>query len=185
MTISTSTPTRTLTGSLAGGASDGLAPTLTAAGTGPHLHFLNHLATTKVSHERTASGLNAVEFTAPRGFGPPLHLHHEEDEIMYVLDGILRLEIGGERAEATPGAVVALPAGVPHTFQVTSETATFLTVAGGSRSAPTFDTFVSALGEPTEQATQPEPVDIDPGHVASVAASHGIEILGPPPAPLD
>lgn len=162
-----------------------LRPTLTPAGSGSHVHFLNHLATTKVAHDRTVSGMNAVEFTAPRGFGPPLHLHRDEDEIMYLLDGTLRLEIDGVERTATTGAVVALPAGIPHTFQVTSEMATFLTVAGGGTSAPTFDVFVAALGEPTADATQPAPTTIDPGHVASVAASHGIEILGPPPAPLD
>jgi hypothetical protein len=31
----------------------------------------------------------------------------------------------------------------------------------------------------------PAPVEIDPGHVAAVCARHGIEVLGPPPAPLD
>ncbi len=175
-TTTTNTPTNSLSG---------LRPTLTGAGDGDHLHFLNHLATVKSSHDRTASGMNAVEFCAPRGFGPPLHLHHEEDEIMYVVDGDIRVEIDGVERTATTGSVVALPARVPHTFQVTSEWATFLTVAGGRRDASPFDVFVEALGTPTEAPTQPEPMSIDPGHVAAVAAANGIEILGPPPAPLD
>lgn len=162
-----------------------LRPTLTDADGGDHVHFLNHLATVKCTHDRTVSGMNAVEFTAPRGFGPPLHLHHEEDEIMYLLAGTMRVVVDGEEREATAGAVVALPAGAAHTFQVTSPTARFLTVAGGRTRGSTFDRFVRAMGEPTATPTQPDPVDIDPGHVASVAAEHGIEILGPPPAPLD
>jgi len=160
-------------------------PTLTETGAGDHLHFLNHLATVKSAHDRTVSGMNAIEFTAPRGFGPPLHLHHEEDEIMYLVDGTMRLVVDGEEREATAGAVVALPAGVAHTFQVTSAEATFLTVAGGRRDAATFDVFVAALGQPTATAALPDPIEIDPGHVAAIAAAHGIEILGPPPAPLD
>ncbi len=40
-----------------------------AAGDGRHLHFLNHLATIKVAAQDSASGLNAVEFTAPQGSG--------------------------------------------------------------------------------------------------------------------
>lgn len=162
-----------------------LSPALTESGGGDHFHFLNHLATVKSTHDRTLSGMNAVEFTAPRGFGPPLHLHHEEDEIMFVVDGELRVEIDGETRTATRGAVVALPARVPHTFQVTSDWATFLTVAGGQREAAPFDVFVAALGAPVDEASQPEFSPIDPGHVAAVAAAHGIEILGPPPAPLD
>lgn len=160
-------------------------PSLTEAGAGDHLHFLNHLATVKSPRDRTVSGMNAVEFTAPRGFGPPLHRHHEEDEIMYVVDGTMRLVVDGEEREASAGAVVSLPAGVPHTFQVTSTEATFLTIAGGRRSAHTFDEFVAAMGEPTATATQPDPVEIDPGRVAAIAAAHGIEILGPPPPALD
>lgn len=104
---------------------------------------------------------------------------------MYLVNGTMRLVIDGESCEATAGAVVTLPAGVAHTFQVTSDTATFLTVAGGRRNEPTFDVFVTAMGEPCEQPTQPEPVEIDPGNVATVAAANGIEILGPPPAPLE
>ena len=26
-----------------------------------------------------------IEFAAPSGFGPPLHIHHREDEAFYVL----------------------------------------------------------------------------------------------------
>ncbi len=165
--------------------SPGLRPALTPAAAGAHFHFLNHLATIKSDRHRTASGMNAVEFTAPRGFGPPLHVHREEDEIMYVVRGEIRLRIDGDDQVATDGAVVSLPAGVAHTFQVVSEQATFLTVAGGRRDEPSFDEFVAAMGDPTVAATQPTLTEIDPGHVARVAGTHGIEILGPPPAPLD
>lgn len=154
-------------------------------GTGDHLHFLNHLATIKVSGGDSATGMSAVEFTAPRGFGPPLHVHRDEDEIMYVIDGRIRLDVGDDSVFAETGTVVSLPHGVPHVFQVESDTARFLTVTAGRSSAPGFDRFVAALGSPTDVATLPTPVEIDPGHVAAVCAEHGIEVLGPPPAPLD
>ncbi|NNE12404.1 MAG: cupin domain-containing protein [Ilumatobacter sp.] len=156
-----------------------------ADGDGAHHHFLNHLATVKVGAGESVSGMNAVEFTAPRGFGPPLHVHREEDELMYVIDGRVRLEFGDETVYAERGSVVSLPCGIPHTFQVESETARMLTVAAGRRSAPSFDRFVATLGDPTEDARIPEPGPIDPGHVAAVCADHGMEVLGPPPAPLD
>ncbi|MFP5487314.1 MAG: cupin domain-containing protein [Acidimicrobiia bacterium] len=154
-------------------------------GDGDHRFFLNHLATVKVGAGESASGMSAVEFTAPRGFGPPLHLHREEDEIMYVLDGEIRLDVGGSSSVATAGTVVSLPHGIPHVFQVVSPSARFLTVTAGRNQAPSFDRFVQALGTPTEPTALPAPVEIDPGHVARVCAEHGIEVLGPPPAPLD
>src|SRR6187397_2825166 len=57
------------------------------AGQGDHHFFLNHLATVKVAAGESESGLALVEFLAPRGFGPPLHAHSEEDELMFVLEG--------------------------------------------------------------------------------------------------
>ncbi len=154
-------------------------------GEGEHYHFLNHLATVKVAGGDSATGMSAVEFTAPRGFGPPLHVHTEEDEIMYVIDGRIRLDIGDDSVYADTGTVVSLPHGVPHVFQVESTTARFLTVTAGRNASPGFDRFVDALGAPTDLATMPTPIEIDPGHVAQVCARHGIEVLGPPPAPLD
>lgn len=155
------------------------------AGEGDHHHFLNHLATVKVAAGDSETGMSAVEFTAPRGFGPPLHVHAEEDEIMYVIDGRIRLDVGDEAVFAETGTVVSLPHGVPHVFQVESTTARFLTVTAGRTASPSFDRFVNALGAPTDLATMPTPVEIDPGHVAQVCAQHGIEVLGPPPPPLD
>ena len=154
-------------------------------GNGSHHHFLNHLATVKVGAGDSASGLNAIEFTAPRGFGPPLHVHREEDELMFVIDGRVRLEFGSETVYAEAGSMVSLPSGIPHTFQVESDTARVLTVAAGRKTAPSFDCFVATLGVATYDARIPEPIEIDPGHVAAVCADHGIEVLGPPPAPLD
>lgn len=152
-------------------------------GEGVHYHFLNHLATVKVRAGGAASGLGAVEFAAPRGFGPPLHVHREEDELFYVLDGRVRFELDGGASvvHGERGSCLLLPVHVPHTFCVESETARMLTVFAGARSAPTFDHFVETLGVPTAQATLPTPVEIDPGAVARACAQHGMEVLGPPP----
>jgi hypothetical protein len=74
---------------------------------------------------------------------------------------------------------------VPHSFQVLSDTARFIDVTGATDGAPRFDQMVSTLGLPVAEPTMPAPMDIDPGEVAEVCAAHGIDILGPPPAPLD
>ena len=118
---------------------------------GDHNFFLNHLATVKVGAGSSDSGLSLVEFVAPRGFGPPLHVHTEEDELMYVLDGEIRIDLDdGDSTVVSAGAAVALPHGVPHVWQVVSDTARFLTVNAGRRNGPSFDQFVIALGTPTD-----------------------------------
>ena len=154
-------------------------------GAGVHRAFLNHLATVKVDPGSSASGLGAVEFMAPRGFGPPLHVHREEDELFYVIDGRVRFEYDGERVHGETGTLLLLPSRAPHTFQIESDTARFLTVVAGRREAPSFIELVHHLGSELPEARLPEPVAIDPGHVAEACARHGVDVLGPPPAPLD
>ncbi|MCE0486938.1 cupin domain-containing protein [Ornithinimicrobium sediminis] len=151
-------------------------------GAGVHRAFLNHLATVKVEPGDSASGLGAVEFLAPRGFGPPLHVHREEDELFYVIDGSVRFQLDGKVVNGEAGAVLALPCRVAHTFQVESTTARFLTVVAGRRSAPSFIELVGHLGLEMAEARLPEPVEIHPGQVADACSRHGIDVLGPPPA---
>jgi mannose-6-phosphate isomerase-like protein (cupin superfamily) len=50
----------------------------------------------------------------PRSEGPPLHIHHAEDEYGDVTNGTLSAVVGGQRVEAGPGQSVQLPRGVPH-----------------------------------------------------------------------
>lgn len=147
---------------------------------GDHFHFLNTLYTAKISSEQTHGQFTAMEFLAPRNFGPPLHRHDAEDELFYIADGQMWFSCGEADALHQTGAVVWLPRGLPHTFQVRSETARVFQVStpGG------FETFVAALGQATGDPVLPTPEEIDPGHVAQVCARFNIEVLGPPPAPL-
>lgn len=154
-----------------------------APGSGHHVHFLNHLATIKHA-AGPGDALSVVEFTAARGFGPPLHRHLDEDELFVVLEGELAFRSGGQELEGVAGSVALLPAGAPHTFQVLSEAARFTCITASVSGTPRFDRMVTALGVPTDRPTLPEPTYVDASHVADVCLEHGIEILGPPPAPL-
>ena len=62
--------------------------------------------------------------------------------MFYILDGELWLSCGDVEAVQGDGAVVWLPRGLPHTFQVRSETARVLCVS--TRSG--FERFVATLG---------------------------------------
>lgn len=162
-------------------------PMVVAPEDGRHFHFLNHLATVKVGHDTTASRLNVTEFEAPRGFGPPVHVHHHEDEVAFVIDGEVRFCSGEVDRLATTGAFVVLPRAVPHTFQVESPTARMLAISvggDGSDAPSSFDLFVSDVGEALPDRTLPSPTEIDPAVVAGAGAAHGIEVVGPPPGAL-
>lgn len=151
---------------------------------GEYYHFLGHLATVKVASGEDGQ-LSVVEFLAPRGFGPPLHRHNDEDELFVILDGELTFRTGDLERVGGEGTVALLPRAVPHSFQVMSETARILNVTAASDGPPQFDSMVAALGMPSAEAVMPGPMDLDPGQVAEVCATHGIDVLGPPPPPLD
>lgn len=158
-------------------------PQVVDAGSGHHLHFLNHLATVKVSAHGTGA-MSVVEFQAGRGIGPPLHLHADEDELVIIHEGEIACESGGERILAGEGAVVLLPCGVPHTFQVRSDLARFTCVTASRTAVPRFDRMVAELGVPTDVPSLPTPGYVDATRVADVCTRHGITIVGPPPEPL-
>jgi mannose-6-phosphate isomerase-like protein (cupin superfamily) len=70
----------------------------------------------------TRGALGVVETVIPRGHGPPLHVHRNEDEGFYVLSGSIEILRGEERFRAEPGTFVYLPRDVPHTFLGIDET---------------------------------------------------------------
>ncbi|MBA3582026.1 MAG: cupin domain-containing protein [Gammaproteobacteria bacterium] len=49
--------------------------------------------------------------------GPGIHSHENEDDVFYVLEGIMSIFINGEWVEAPKGAFVLAPGGVPHDFE--------------------------------------------------------------------
>jgi mannose-6-phosphate isomerase-like protein (cupin superfamily) len=44
------------------------------------------------------------------------HVHADEDDAFYILEGALTFEFGGERVVAGPGTFVLVPPGVEHGF---------------------------------------------------------------------
>ena len=109
----------------------------------PQVHRLHHRRAARWSPSSAA----------PRGCGSPLHVHHNEDEWFYVIEGELTFWVGGEVIEAPAGSFVYGPRDVPHTFVVSSDDARFLLVTepGG------FEDFMRAMGRPAESLTMPPP----------------------------
>jgi mannose-6-phosphate isomerase-like protein (cupin superfamily) len=57
-----------------------------------------------------------IEATITHLQGPPLHLHHEQDDTFFVLEGILTVQVDDELFDLHAGDLVCAPKGVPHTF---------------------------------------------------------------------
>ena len=52
--------------------------------------------TFKVRGDETGGSMTAYETTAAPGEGPPLHVHTNEDEVLYTLEGTIRFRLGDE-----------------------------------------------------------------------------------------
>src|SRR4029077_5070913 len=70
----------------------------------------------KVTGEDTGGALDyfMVE-VAPLG-GPPLHVHHKQEETIHVLKGRYKIQIGDEAFQCAEGGFAYLPSAVPHAF---------------------------------------------------------------------
>ena len=122
-----------------------------------------------------------TENLAPRGSGSPLHVHQREDEWFYVIEGELTFWVGGETIVAPAGSFVYGPRDVPHTFVVSSERGALPARRRAGRLRGLHARALDAGRAARDPARGSEPPDVDA--LVAVAASYGIEIIGPPGIP--
>jgi uncharacterized protein (TIGR02246 family) len=112
--------------------------------------------------------------TMPPGLASPYHVHHNEDEGFYVLEGTVAFLCGESWSVAGPGTWVYGPREIPHGFRVigTSPARMLLQCAPAG-----LERFVRDLSMPVDAV----PVPPDMALLVATAAKYGIEILGPLP----
>jgi len=151
-------------------------PYVLGVGEGDERWFLGSHTALKVTGEQTAGGLIILEARGPRGHGSPLHIHNREDEIFYVIEGELRLDVNDDSHTLSAGMMGFGPRKVTHRFTVTSPEAHFLLMATPAG----FEDFVREASEPAAERRIPEPSEPDMAAIGAAAAAYGIEITGPP-----
>jgi quercetin dioxygenase-like cupin family protein len=127
---------------------------------------------------QTGGAVALLDQAARRGDATPLHVHRDEAEIFYVLEGAITAWAAGESHELAAGAAAYLPANVPHAFRVDTESARIVTVTAPAG----FADFVRRAGVPVD-GDVPAQWDFDIGDILAAAPQHNIEILGPAPQP--
>jgi len=147
---------------------------------GRAIWFLGTLMVIKAGTEETGGGFTLIEQVAPAGFRPPLHLHHDEDEAFYVLEGELEVTCGSKQWAAKPGSFIMLPRGIMHGFSVGGGSDARIlqfTVPAG------FERFAIEVGEPASTMELPPPGPPDIPKLLHAAAKHGLELSEPAPEP--
>jgi quercetin dioxygenase-like cupin family protein len=119
-----------------------------------------------------------IELTIPPGGSPPRHIHDRLDDSFLMLEGEVLICCGESTLIARAGSYVVLPAGVEHSFLVTSSVPARMLLVHGSDD---FLDFIEAVGTPTRELTLPAPGahDVDRSRLIAAAAMHDVRIVGP------
>jgi mannose-6-phosphate isomerase-like protein (cupin superfamily) len=132
----------------------------------PEMPFAERL----VGGQIGAGGLVIAEWTDAGGgrqpplYVAPLHVHHDDDEAWYVLEGSLGVRLGDREVEILAGGAVIAPGGTPHTYwNPRPEPVRYLLVM-----TPRISAMIEALHDPGDR------------DVGTVFAEYGSEYLGWP-----
>jgi quercetin dioxygenase-like cupin family protein len=126
--------------------------------------------TFKARGDQTGGRLTALENVIAPGDGPPVHVHADEDETWYVIEGTLRFRLGDDLREAPAGTFVFVPRGVAHAFQnVGDAPARILVLFTPSGMERFFDRF-AALPDDANLAAA----------FGSIGGEVGMQVVGPP-----
>ena len=80
----------------------------------------------KLAGEQSGADWALVESHVRAGDEPPMHTHTREDEAVYVLDGAITVDIGGEKTDVEAGSYAALPKNLPDALTVRGDEARLL-----------------------------------------------------------
>lgn len=124
----------------------------------------------KVSGSDTDGDLAIFEQTSlSPGKGTPLHIHHFQDEVFYVLEGSYYFQVGEEKFHLEKGESIFLPRKVPHAWtQVSEKGKMTVTMQPAGKLENFFVTMAALEKEPTQK------------EIAQIFADNEMEVTGPP-----
>ena len=126
----------------------------------------------KVSGADTGGDFALFEVPAIPYSGPPLHMHHVENEWFYALEGEFEIRVGDEYFQLKPGGSVFAPKMIPHTWQSVGETPSkMLSLA---EPAGHLEAFLVAA---SQQVREGPP---GPGALKALFEKYDMEVMGPP-----
>jgi mannose-6-phosphate isomerase-like protein (cupin superfamily) len=145
------------------------------------LWFFDTLVSIHAAANAGVDRISLIEHRAPYADSAPLHVHVNEDEVFYILEGEVHIHTAQGDHYLSAGQSLLAPKGLPHTYRVESRAgARWLTVTTHGE----FERFVRALGRPAERIELPppadEPTDEEMQLLITTARDYGIEIVGPP-----
>jgi mannose-6-phosphate isomerase-like protein (cupin superfamily) len=115
-----------------------------------------------------STGLFVLENTFHHKGGPARHLHYDQDEWFYILEGEFLFEVGPDKFRLKPGDSLLAPRRVPHVWAYVGDARGRILVA--FMPAGKMESFFREVTKANAMPPQ------DP----ALWRAHGMELLGPP-----
>lgn len=124
----------------------------------------------KVSGKDTNGDLAIFEqISKSQGRGTPLHVHHFQDELFFVIEGEYYFQVGEEKYHLNVRDSIFLPRKVPHAWTQVSEIGKMtVTFQPAGKMEQFFVTMAGLKNEPTSE------------EIAKIFAENEMQIVGPP-----
>jgi quercetin dioxygenase-like cupin family protein len=146
-----------------------LKPTIVQPGMGQELHAFGDVLTVLLGGDQTGGTLTVMSDVTPPGGGPPLHVHHGEDELFLVIEGQISYFVDGNWTEVGVGGAVYLPRGAVHTYKNVGTTPSrhwILTTPSG------FETFFARCAD---EFAKPDGPNMD--RIVEIHQEHNIDLI--------
>ncbi len=143
----------------------------------------------KLAGHLTHGAFSVVEHQlAPGILAAPPHTHQHEDEISYILEGTITVQLGERVMDALPGTLVFKPRGESHTFwnqgRVPARLLEIISPAGFERYFAELHELVAQSGPPSldriTALAQQYGLGLDFSRVDELVQTYGVRLPGPP-----
>ena len=125
----------------------------------------------------TDGAYGLIEVWAPSDSGPALHVHFNEDEFFWILQGELEVRCGEDYFNVGPSGSAFLPRCIPHSYWVLGDQMARILIVISPGGGEEF--FVSA-GVPAKDSGLPTSSPVDVAALRDAARRFGGDIIGPP-----
>lgn len=152
-----------------------LAPLSVPADGGEARWWGEGLAVIKAAGADTGGRIAIIEVTEPPGAIARRHVHHNEDEGFWVLEGDVTFDVGGTTIAASAGDYAFGPRDIPHSYRVGPDGCRMLFIVTPAG----FEELVRLISVPAASRSLPpgpqEPADVE--DFPALVASYGCELL--------
>jgi quercetin dioxygenase-like cupin family protein len=142
--------------------------------------YTGWLLTFLATGDQTQGRFALIDALTRKGNCPPRHIHHNEDESFYILEGEITAWIGNQTIRGAAGTLIFGPRGVPHSFEIHSDQVRMLILLTPAGLEAYFKQFCT----PALALTLPPPAEVPYAEVQkliAVASKYGIENVPPEP----